>query len=145
MISSLFTTKYSNIIVILQSFVLLYIFILEPDACQCERDWKHSYIKVFSIFIILYHIFRISVELDFEYNKKYFVIMWLSLSLLYIINAYAVYTYVNTLKETKCKCAIQHYELNKFMFYFKFILIAIAIGSFSISVKLFNDTYHLFV
>ena len=144
-ISTLFTNKFSNIVVILQSFVLLYIFILEPDSCQCYRDWKHTYIKLFSIFIILYHIFRISVILDFEPYIKHFVVIYLCITILYIINAYAVYNYVNILNEKKCKCIYQHSELNKFMIYFKYIFIFMAIGSFIISLKLLDSKYHLFL
>jgi hypothetical protein len=145
-ISKLFTTKFSNMIVILQSFVLLYILILEPDSCQCYRDWKHNYIKIFSLFIIIYHIFRISVVFEFKpYYIKHFMVIYIGITLLYIINAYAVYNYVNVLNEKECKCIKQHHELNQFMIYFKYILIFIAIGTFIISIKLLNNKYHLFI
>ena len=143
-ISTLFTNKFSNIVVILQSFVLLYIFILEPDSCQCFRDWKHDYIKLFSIFIILYHMIRISVKLNFAPYIRHFVIIYLIITILYIINAYAVYNYVNVLNEKKCKCVEIHVELNRFMLYFKYVLILIAIITFLISMKLINSKYHLF-
>lgn len=88
----------------LHGAILYYIYNLEDADCNCVRDWRHNFIKAMCLIII----FLTFVGL-FGFNLKSTSFKWLSIIylVLFIIDAYAFFTYVGELNETQCSCAIK--------------------------------------
>ena len=110
-IKSLETTRnkmYSTILVsvviriIIFSVFLSYILNLEKDRCQCSKGWERSYIKYFSLTIIIFSLIEII------FSKVYYKLIMVHniLGLGSIIFIYAVLKYVHDLKKEDCECSI---------------------------------------
>jgi len=130
--------------------IFYYLYNLEDETCQCVRDWRHNFIKgmcILGFIISILSLFNIK-DIDFKINKSLMIVGLLDLltSILGLVNAYAIYTYVNDLQSTKCSCAIDNQpKLNKFMKGFSyfiycmfvlFIILLILISMFYIYKKL---------
>ena len=78
--------------IVVNSFIIYYLYNLEDKKCNCNRDWRHDYIKYVSMFMIFNNILNLfSIELNIiKYLKG--IIFILS-----IINIYAFYTYISEL------------------------------------------------
>ena len=109
--------------IIINSLILYYIVNLEDVSCNCITDWRHNYIKYFSIFILIMNILCLfSIRLS---NDNPLMSIFLILSL---VNMYALYTYVGDLNDTKCSCAVDKQKtLNTFLYYYRYIFIIIPI------------------
>ena len=53
--------------IIYNIFVLSYILNLEKQDCHCFRDWRHNFMKYYSILLIIWSILNITFNL---YNNK---------------------------------------------------------------------------
>ena len=98
--------------IIWQSLILLYLYKLEESDCEClinwKLDWRHSYIKNFTIVLICINILKILMS-KLRNNKM----LKLILLVLDLINLYAFFTYINDLNKNNCKCATEkQYFLN---------------------------------
>ena len=108
------TVSNSVIIVaiIWQSLILLYLYKLEESDCKCiidwKNDWRHSYIKNFTIVLICINILKLLMTK--LRNSK---LLSSVLIVLDLINLYAFFTYINDLNKNNCNCATEkQYFLN---------------------------------
>ena len=109
--------------IVVNSFIIYYLYNLEDKKCNCNRDWRHDYIKYVSMFMIFNNILNLfSIELNIiKYLKG--IIFILS-----IINIYAFYTYISELNNTECKCAvIKQKQLNNFLMIWRYLMVIIPI------------------
>lgn len=123
---------YSGFIctLILQGLILYYLYNLESVDCNCIRDWRHNYIKYFSLLLICVSGLHIIVPF-FSKKNLGLIAIYIILS---IINFYAFFTYIGDLNATKCSCAIDKQPiLNSFLNFLRWLeLIALLIAIFSI-------------
>ena len=108
--------------IIINFFIVYYLINLEDKNCNCIRDWRHDYIKFFSIFNILTSIIALSNTVP----KTGILVN--TIGILAIINIYAFYTYIRDLNDTKCECAVvKQKNLNKFLNIYRYLIIIIPI------------------
>jgi hypothetical protein len=115
--------------IIYNVFVLGYLLNLEEDDCNCFRDWRHDFMKYYSILLIVWGLINLSFNL---YNSKNeLVIMINNVSMIaFFINIWCLYSYVGILDYTKCLCSI---EKSKIMHYFLYLFRYIIIGLIFVS------------
>jgi hypothetical protein len=84
-------------------FLILYIFVyiwivkLEQTGCECSKDWRRGFIKVFAIVIIVMILLKMFVNVHDAIMTVYFIA-----SLVFIIS---VFQYIHELKRIKCECS----------------------------------------
>ena len=62
-------------------------------------------------------------KFSFKFNNKSFIVLKTIYVVFSVVNAYALYTYIEDLQTTKCECAINKQPgLNKFMVLYRYIL-----------------------
>ena len=114
--------------IIWQSLILLYLYKLEESDCKClinwKLDWRHSYIKYFTIFCICVNILNL-LMLNLRHNKLLMSVLFV-LDLIYL---YAFFTYIDDLNKNNCNCATEKQ-------YFLNMLIKVLLG-FRVIVTLF--------
>ena len=98
--------------IIWQSLILLYLYKLEESDCKCiidwKIDWRHSYIKYFTIYCICVNILKLLI-FQLRNNKLLMSVLYV-LDLIYL---YAFFTYINDLNKNNCNCATEkQYFLN---------------------------------
>ena len=117
--------------------ILTYIYGLEKQHCKCTRDWRHKYIKIYSIIIIVYTILRVfGGSFSFYMSGSggvrtlatILIVIAIGVVIASIVNIYALFTYVGDLNEEKCNCATQDMKkLNISMKTLRWIYLVIAI------------------
>ena len=109
--------------------VLGYLLNLEENDCNCFLDWRHDFMKYYSILLIVWGLINLSFNL---YNSKNeLVVMINNISMLaFFINIWCLYSYVGILDYTKCLCAI---DKSKFMHYFLYVFRYMLVGLIFVS------------
>ena len=103
--------------------VLYYLNNLEPIYCKCIRDWRHNFIKYFTIFNL-----TCSFLLLFGINLQKSAGLSGILGIVSLVNLYAFYTYIGDLNDTKCICAVEKQKnLNKFLNIWRYIMVILPI------------------
>ena len=95
-----------GIIVIVLNFVFLnYVDKLEKIKCDCSKDWKRDFIKVYSILVII--IITCSLFLDVRKLMKNDIILAIStlFQLAGFIYLYCLYSFTRDLKKDGCNCS----------------------------------------
>jgi hypothetical protein len=111
--------------IIYNVFVLGYLLNLEDDDCNCFRDWRHDFMKYYSIVLIVWGLINLSFNL---YNSKNtFILMINNISMIaFFINIWCLYSYVGILDYTKCLCAINKSKIiHYFLYLFRYVIIAL--------------------
>lgn len=97
--------------IIMHCLIIYYLINLENIDCNCISDWRHNYIKYFSVFIICLNIACCFIHTVIK-SKTFIIIFFI----LHIINFYAFFTYIRDLNLTQCVCAVDKQpNLNSFM------------------------------
>jgi len=118
---------YNLIIGIIYNIIILYyVFNLENEDCNCIRDWRHDFIKYYTIAMLIW----ITIGIIFQINKKSELAMVILNTSMFLglINIYCLYTYVGDLEKTRCACAIvktknSHY----FLYVWRYVLVLIIV------------------
>ena len=113
--------------------VLGYILNIESKDCNCFRDWRHNFMKYYSILLIIWSILNITFKLYNSKNELVNVINTITM-FAYIINMWCLYTYVGILDYTKCSCAIdKSKKMHYFLYLFRYVIVGlIFISLFSV-------------
>ena len=88
--------------ILLNSLIIYYLVNLEDETCKCIYDWRHDFVKYYSIFNIVFSIIIIIFIDSLDITSISGIIALLSL-----FNFYAFFTYIRDLHNTNCKCAIE--------------------------------------
>ena len=105
--------------------VLGYILNIESKDCNCFRDWRHNFMKYYSILLIIWSILNITFKLYNNKNELVNVINTITM-FAYIINIWCLYSYVGILDYTKCSCAIDKYKkMHYFLYLFRYVIVGI--------------------
>jgi len=118
-----------SIVIIYNLLILGYILTLEDKKCGCITDWRHDFIKYYSIGLIIWGLLTISFGLGTSKNN---FVCFLKNILMFaaLFNIWCLYTYVGDLDKTKCSCAI---DKQKNMHYFLYIWRYILVGALVLS------------
>lgn len=103
---------------IIQGSIIYYLYNLEDKDCNCIRDWRHNFIKYYSMTVIVISL------LTFILNDNKKIILYVNIILfsLTLVNLYAFFTYIGDLNKTKCSCAIDKQPtLNSFMNFLRWL------------------------
>jgi len=105
--------------------VLGYILNIESKDCNCFRDWRHNFMKYYSIILIIWGILNITFKLYNNKNELVNVINTITM-FAYIINIWCLYTYVGILDYTKCSCAIDNSKkMHYFLYLFRYVIVGL--------------------
>jgi hypothetical protein len=119
--------------------VLVYIINLENKLCNCIRDWRHDFIKYYSIILI-----SLSIILMVIGDAKNNIVMQVLRGIIMagsLVNIWCVYTYIGDLDRTKCACATEKTKvLHYFLYLWRYIavisIILLIIGVIFMNIKL---------
>ena len=120
----------SSVIVIIYNLLILsYIIQLEDKKCGCITDWRHDFIKHFSIGLIIWGI--ITILFGLTGSKNTFVMLIKNILMVgALINIWCLYTYVGDLDKTNCMCAInQQKNMHYFLYLWRYVLVGALILS----------------
>lgn len=123
------TAKITALILICYNLLIIgYIITLEGTQCDCIRDWRHDFIKYYSIFMICYSL--IISLLSNVHNKVFEMILHITLYIAALVNVWCLYTYIGDLDKTYCTCAVEKQKkMHYFLYNWRYILVGIAILS----------------
>jgi hypothetical protein len=123
LINSIFISIIYNV------FVLGYIINLEDKNCNCFYDWRHDFIKYYSLLLIIWGIISLAFSLYNSKNELVKVITNISM-FAYLLNIWCVYSYIGILDYTKCECAItKSKHMHYFLYLFRYVLVGLIILS----------------
>ena len=108
--------------------ILVYLVKLEDNTCNCKRDWRHDFIKYFSVVLILLGLIKLVLGLN--RNNILVKLLSLVLGISWIVNLYCLFTYVGDLDQTNCACAR---DKQRYMHYFLFLWRWVLVLSFVIT------------
>jgi hypothetical protein len=114
MITLLYLLIVSGIIILFNSLIIYYLYLLEDSKCNCIRDWRHDFVKYYSMIMIAFLIINI-------FLRKNHIYLSLVLFLVGVVNLYSFFSYVGELQETKCACALEHSNLNSFINFLRWL------------------------
>ena len=121
--------SHSVIVIIYNLLVLSYIIQLEDKKCGCITDWRHDFIKYFSIVLIIWGIITILFGLTGS-NNSFVMLIRNILMIGALINIWCLYTYVGDLDKTNCMCAInQQKNMHYFLYLWRYVLVGALILS----------------
>ena len=117
--------------IIINILIIYYLVNLEDVTCNCITDWRHDYIKYFSVFLLTFNIiclFSFCMPMSSSNNSTTVQILVIIFLLLSLVNMYALYTYIGDLNSTKCSCAVdKQKDLNTFLYYYRYLFIIMPI------------------
>ena len=118
-------------IIVYQGIILTYVINLEDKLCNCIRDWRHDFMKYFSIIMIVWSLILFIITLNGIKNPVMnFIVSAMAVCLFIssLINIWCLYTYVGDLDSTKCSCAIDKQKnTHYFLYLWRYILVGIVI------------------
>lgn len=117
--------NYISLLIALTIF--MYVYKLEQDKCECSKDWRRDFIKVFSgIIIVLSSAFSVincsGIKLSSALSKLVEVIAMIT-GMASIVYLYSLFTYSRDLIEKKCECSDKWQRL--FMYYYSIIVVVL--------------------
>lgn len=96
-ISRIIQLFFLILFLVLYIFVYIWIIKLEQIGCECSKDWRREFIKVYAIIIIAMMILKMFVNVHAA-----IMIVYLVATLVFIIS---VFQYIHELKRIKCECS----------------------------------------
>ena len=121
--------SHGVIIIIYNLLVLGYIMGLEDKKCGCISDWRHDFIKYYSIGLIIWGLLTIAFDLTTSKNE-FVKLLKNILMFAALFNIWCLYTYVGDLDKTNCRCAI---DKQKNMHYFLYLWRYVLVGALILS------------
>jgi len=122
-----FTNIYVDIIIIItNALIVFYLYNIEDVKCDCIIDWRFYFLKISSIFIIIWELIILYLnyivpDIFSKYYSIYAKIRYYIFAF-YILNYIILYNYINELNTTKCVCAVDNQpNLNKFLYYWRYL------------------------
>ena len=107
-----------------QGVTLYYLYQLEGANCNCVMDWRHNFVKYFTIGVLLL------IVVIFITPKNYVdALIWIMYALS-LVSLYALYTYVADLDKMQCACAVKGmYWTHTYLYYWRYLLVLLTIAA----------------
>ena len=126
LIALIYLMVVSGVIILFNSLIIYYLYLLEDSKCNCIKDWRHDFVKYYSMIMIAFLIINM-------FLRKNHIYLNLVLFIVGVVNLYALFSYVGELQETQCNCSMEHSELNSFINFLRWLyLIGYAFWAFGI-------------
>lgn len=107
-----------------QGVTLYYLYKLEDANCNCVMDWRHNFVKYFTIATLLL------VVVVFVTPKAHVDNLLILMYVLSLISLYALYTYIGDLEKTQCNCAVKGmYWTHTYLYYWRYLLVILTIAA----------------
>jgi hypothetical protein len=96
---------YVIILSIIYYIIYYWIISLENIGCECSKDWRRDFIKLYVVFSISYtyisafYLIFIGKNIDIAFAVKLFILLF---DIFFIYNTF---NYINKLKIEKCECS----------------------------------------
>lgn len=118
----------TTLIMILYNLLVLgYIMNLEGKRCYCIHDWRHDFIKYFSIAIVIWGVLTVAFNLKGSTNEFVMLLRGVIMCASFI-NLWCLYTYVGDLDKTQCKCAVEKQkDMHYFLYIWRYVLVGFLI------------------
>ena len=118
------------IIISIYGSIIYYLYELEGEGCNCIMDWRHDFIKYYTMALAALLVIKIVLlltHLHDKINTTILLIFNFIFALLAAVNVYAFFTYVGDIQDDKnCKCAGEkHPNLNSMMNVLRWIYIVL--------------------
>jgi hypothetical protein len=114
-------------------YILLYVYLLERNRCECSENIMRDYIFYYSIIHVFTTITFFVFPEIFYNNRNLSIILKIFLGVLLLINIYCLYFYSKKLEDDKCLCSKGlGMEFMKIFSYF-YILVIILVFIYLIS------------
>jgi len=111
------------IAVLYNILVVSYILSLEDKKCGCITDWRHDFIKYYSIALIIWGFITIAFGLIAS-KSKFVMLLKNILMVAALVNIWCLYTYIGDLDKTKCMCAIDKQKnMHYFLYLWRYVLV----------------------
>ena len=118
----------SVIAIIISMVILEYVLRLEREECECSKDWRRDYIKIFAIativFILLMCFRNFLLPRGLKVPREVGALLYLVATMYMIgafVNVYAMFSYSQKLVcEKNCKCA--NTWTRDFIYYYSMII-----------------------
>ena len=106
------TIVINLVIIVLQAFVINYLYHLDNNNCQCAMDFRRIYIIVFLTIVLLESLIMIIPPIYKRIIKyiRVFNIIRTVMFVAFVINIVFVYQYIKRLKDKKCECSESGYR-----------------------------------
>jgi hypothetical protein len=133
-IALIVTFTMGTLSLIVPIITLIYIYRLEKPDCNCVRDWRHNFIKFWTILSIIIAVFLIATK--FKNN-----LLMLAILVMQIVYTYGLFTYISDLNSQKCKCATESSPwINEFLRFWRYVMIfTVSFLSVSTLINLVKD------
>ena len=126
--SPMLTIMTAVIVIVYNLLILGYLFTLEGQQCKCIKDWRHDFLKYFSIMMIIYSIILIVLSGTNFQNNMIVSGLQTILMLLSFVNIWCLFTYVGDLDSTKCACAIEDQRnMHYFLYIWRYVLVGMIV------------------
>jgi len=120
----------SLIALVVSATILYYVFYLEKEQCMCVMDWRHNYVKYFTILAVILSLLQMTFNARLKDFLPMLIVIIISIAYLLagFVNVYSVYTYVGELDSTKCGCAIHDMKnIHNFLYYWRYLMVVGAV------------------
>lgn len=118
-------------IVLYYLLILGYLITLEGKQCNCIRDWRHDFLKYYSVVMILVALLML-LGIFITRNSDNLLLRTVNIILMiaHLINVWCLFTYIGDLDSTECACAIEKQKnMHYFLYIWRYILVFAVIAS----------------
>ena len=115
----------TTVIIVLYNLLILgYIYNLEDKMCNCIRDWRHDFIKYFSMAMIAYSVLLLVLTGTAMRHGMVMKALCCSIMVLSFVNIMCLFTYIGDLDSSRCKCAIEDQtKMHSFLNIWRYVLV----------------------
>jgi len=115
----------TTVIIVLYNLLILgYIYNLEDKMCNCIRDWRHDFIKYFSMAMIAYSVLLLVLTGTAMRHGMVMKALCCSIMVLSFVNIMCLFTYIGDLDSSRCKCAIEDQKkMHTFLNLWRYVLV----------------------
>ena len=115
--------------VIISTLIFKYVYDLEEEGCLCSRDWKRTFIKYFSVVLIILGVLSMAGVTNTLFIMKsgklgllLLAVVSMLISIGSLVYLYALYMFShNLIRHKNCPCSESH--LRTFTYYYSIIVI----------------------
>ena len=122
------------IVLLINILIVNYVRKLEQISCDCSKDWKREYIKLYSLITIIItsliclvplfmHLVNINYNLQNILSNKLFMYMGYIYTLFGLVNVYALFTYSQKIVLDSCNCS-NSWE-RTFIYYYSMLVMSL--------------------
>ena len=124
------------IVLLINISIVNYVRKLEQVTCDCSKDWKREYIKIYSLITVILtsliclvplflHLINIDYNLQKFLSNKIFMYMGYLYTLFGLVNVYALFTYSQKIVLGICDCS-KSWE-RTFIYYYSMLVMSLYI------------------